>query len=194
MSLTTINQRDRRALVLGAIVILATLILARGVPTLMSWTTERQSSAAELTTELRALRHALATQRERRAHVAAGTASLARLEAGLLGGATPASAAAALAQFVGAAADSSGVHVRSTQVRGDTARTGAVFAPVSVRIDATSDVRGLTNLLTRLERGPMLLVVRALSITHPEPNAEMEALNVELTVEGLSRPGGKGGL
>jgi hypothetical protein len=68
-----------------------------------------------------------------------------------------------------------------------------VFAPVSVRIDATADVRGLTNLLTRLERGPTLLVVRALSITQPEPNAEMEALAVELTVEGLSRPGAKGG-
>lgn len=193
MSLATINQRDRRALALGAIVIVATLILARGVPTLMSWTTERQSSAAELTTELHVLRHAGATQRERRAQVAAGTASLSRLEAGLLTGATPASAAAALAQFVGHAADSSGVHVRSTQVRADTARTGAVFAPVSVRIDATADVRGLTNLLTRLERGPTLLVVRALSITQPEPNAEMEALAVELTVEGLSRPGAKGG-
>ena len=193
MSLPTINPRDRRALVVGAVVIIATLILTRGVPALLSWTAERQSSAAELTTELNALRHAVATQRARRDELQVGTASLARLEAGLLAGATPASAAAALAQFVGAATDSSGVHVRSTQVRGDTARTGAVFAPVSVRIDATADVRGLTNLLVRLERGPMLLVVRTLSITQPDPGSEMEALAVELTVEGLSRPGAKGG-
>jgi hypothetical protein len=193
MSFPTINPRDRRALAVGAIVIVAALILARGVPALFSWTAERQSSAAELTTELRALRNALATQRERRAQLAAGAASLARLEAGLLAGATPVSAAAALAQLVGRAADSAGIHVRSTQVRGDTARTGAVFTTVSVRIDATADVRGLTSLLARLERGPALMVISALSVTQLEPESEMEALQVELTVEGLSRPGAKGG-
>lgn len=189
----SMSQRDRRALVAGAILIVATLAVARGIPALFSWTSERQSSAAELTSELRRLRHQVATQRERRGQLAKGAASLARLDAGLLAGATPASAAAALALLVGRAADSAGVHVRSTQVRADTARTGAEFAPVSVRIDATADVRGLTNFLVRLEREPVLLVVTALSVTQPDPSSEMEALQVELTVEGLLRPGPNGG-
>jgi hypothetical protein len=113
--------------------------------------------------------------------------ALGELDGGLLTGEQPASAAASLARLVGTAADSSNVHIRSTQLRIDSARSDAVYSTVGLRMDATSDIRGLTSFLARLERGPTLLVLRSLSITQPEPAAEMEALRIDVEVAGLMR-------
>jgi hypothetical protein len=172
---------------LGAIVIGGAIGLTRGVPALSDWTAERRASAEELRRELARLEQGIAGQRDRKALLSSRAAALAELDRGLLRGATPASAAASLAQVVGTAADSSNVHVRSTQVRLDSATAEQHYSDVTVRVDATGDVRGLTQLLARLERGPTLLVVRSLSVSQPEPLAEMEALRIELEVAGLMR-------
>lgn len=197
MIFARLSPRDRRALWIGVIVIGGTLLLTRGIPALSAWTRERRASADELRRELIELEQGIAEQRSRKALLSSRAAELAALDHGVLPGETPASAAASLARLVGIAADSSNVHVRSTQLRVDSVRAEEVYITVAVRIDASSDVRGLTQLLARLERGPTLLVIRSLYVTQPEPLAEMEALRIELEVAGLmraSRQKGRGSL
>lgn len=187
MTLARLTPRDRRALWIGVIVLVGTLAYTRGVPALSAWTRERRASAAELRRELADFRRGMAEQKDRKALLTARANALEELDRGLLPGEQPASAAASLARLVGTAADSSNVHIRSTQLRIDSARSDAVYSTVGMRIDATSDIRGLTSFLARLERGPTLLVLRSLSITQPEPAAEMEALRIDVEVAGLMR-------
>lgn len=187
MSLLTLSPRDRRALAVGGTVMIAALTLARGFPALRTWTNERRASAVELNHELSQLRLGVASQRERKAALTKRSAELASLESALLPGETPATGAASLARLVGTAAESSAVHIRSTQLRTDSIRAGDAYTRVAVRIDATSDIRGLTSFLARLERGPALLVVKSLAITQSEPLSEMETLRAELEVAGLAR-------
>ncbi|MDB4949561.1 MAG: hypothetical protein JWM27_2210, partial [Gemmatimonadetes bacterium] len=110
----------------------------------------------------------------------------------ILDGRTPAAAAATLAAIVSGAAAQAGMQLNAVQVRSDSAGPG-VFTRVAVQADATGDVRQVAHMLQLLERGPELLAVRGLSVTGAQPDspdAQPEALHLELTVEGLalSRP------
>jgi hypothetical protein len=62
-----------------------------------------------------------------------------------------------------------------------------------VRLAGIGDIEALTDLLSRVESGAMLLAVRELVVTQPEPTAastKAEALHFEVLVEGLTmKPG-----
>ena len=97
------------------------------------------------------------------------------------------------------AATDAGVKLGSVQPRVDSeprtlgaarAPLHQAFARISVHGDAVGDVVALTQFLAELEHGPVLLAVRALSITQPEPAApssRMETLHAEFAVVGLAR-------
>jgi hypothetical protein len=105
----------------------------------------------------------------------------------LLSGDSPASAAATLAALVSGTAAQANVRLGAVQVRPDSVARGA-FTRVAVRASATGDINGVTQMILGLEKGPMLLAVRELSITQAEPGApadRAEALRLELLVEGL---------
>lgn len=112
----------------------------------------------------------------------------------LLEGESPAQAGAALAAVASDLAAESGVQVNAVQVRADSVYRGHVTR-VAVRVSATGDVTGLTELLQQLEGHDLLLHVRELVVTQQAPAAPdnvAEALRVELLVEGLAlRPRGR---
>lgn len=182
-----ISRRDRRVLLAGAAVIASILLLSRGVPAWRAWEHEVRASAAELTAEaeraeasVQLLPQTLDTLEQRQGRLVA-------LAPVLLGGESPAAAAGALASLVSGAAAQSHMELAALRLQVDSARTG-VFTRIAVRGDATGDIRGVTQLLLTLERGPHLLAVRELSISQPEPAApahQPEALRIEFVVEGL---------
>jgi hypothetical protein len=79
------------------------------------------------------------------------------------------------------------VKVGALQLHADTS-SRSTFVRVGVRGEVRGDIAGVTAMMAALEGGPTMLAVRELSITQPETSApadHMEALRVELSVEGL---------
>lgn len=177
--------RNRRALVSGATVLLAAVLLLRVVPAgvrVVGSARDRASDrllalarAETLVRQVPALRDSLAT-------ALAGVVSLAPR---LLGGGTRAEAAATLAALLSLQAGRSGLRVLRLAPAPDTAR-GAV-QPVKVQAEFEGDAAGLTAFLAGVERGHPLLSVVALAITAPDAvprQGSAEALRVEVEVRG----------
>jgi hypothetical protein len=183
-----ISARERRTLTLGALLIGGLVAASWGVPSWLAWQRQARASAVELRAEvvraeasLAALPQTLDSLEQRRQRFI----SLAPM---LVGGDSPAAAAAALASLLSGAAAQAHVRLGATQVYVDSAYSG-VFTRVGVRGDATGDIRGVAALLSELEQGPKLLIIRGLSISQSEPGATAdrpEALRVEFAVEGLA--------
>ena len=192
MSRLALARRDRRALVAGGAAVAVLVAASRLVPLWRVWTDDARATAAELTAAVRearaaarlapALRDSLAARRRRYAGLAP------RLVAG-----DARTAAATLAGVVSGAAGSAHLQLGAVQLRPDSS-SGGIFARVSVRGDATGDVRGLAAFIATLERGPRLLAFRELAVSQPDPAAppdRVEALRLEFVVEGLAlRRGG----
>lgn len=186
----TLTPRDRRVLLIGAGVIGVLVVLARGVPAWRAWVSESRASAAE---QMRAAATAdgiIGMSRVLRDTLAERDARYVALAPALVAGATPAEASATLASFVSGAASGAGVKLGSVQLR-PVADTGSrrAFFRIGVHLDVVGDIRGLTSLIAALERGPTRLRIRDLTIVQPDPSSpsdRVEALRLELTVEGLA--------
>jgi Type II secretion system (T2SS), protein M subtype b len=158
-----------------------------GVPPLLRWESESQSAAQELRSERTRAEQQIARATAIRDSATMRGRQLIALGPLLLEGDSPSSAAATLAGLVSAAAAKSNVRIGSLQLTVDSAGAG-VFLRVSVRGDLTGDVRGVSAMLAALERGPVLLSVRELSISQPDvsaPSDHVETLQSEFVVEGL---------
>ena len=184
---TLMSARDRRALTFGMGTIAILFAIGKGVPRAFSWERDARSDANHRQGELDR-----ATAEIARANIVLDSAKargarIIGLAPALIDGDSPATASAALAGIISGAAARSNVKIGALQLHADTASRGT-FVRVGVRGDATGDVAGITGMLALLEGGPTLLAVRELSITQPETSApadHMEALRVELNVEGL---------
>lgn len=187
MSRLRLGQRDVRALLAGAGAVATILLAVRGVPLYFAWTQEARAEDTEART---------AAARERALVADAGAANdsavvrgrrMIALAPAVLSGDTPNSASATLAGLLSGAAAQSGVRLSSVQMHGDSL-SHDVFTRIAAHLEATGDIRGITQLLAVLERGPTLLAITSLAITQPDPNAgddRIEALRLELDVQGL---------
>jgi hypothetical protein len=185
-----ITPRDRRAVLIGAGVIGSLGLLARGVPAWRTWVSDARAGVAEQQRAVSDADGLVAHAREVRDTLAARNARYVALAPALVAGRTPAEASATLASIVSTAASGAGVKLGTVQLRpvGD---TGArrTFVRVGVHADMIGDVAGLTTLLASLERGPVRLRVREITVTQPDaaaPGDRVEALRIELTIEGLA--------
>ena len=185
--ISPLGPRDRRVLAIGLIACTALVGGARGLPAVLRWTRETRATAVQRGVAAAQADRSVVTATTTRDSLAAQYARYLALAPRLLEGETTAGAGGSLASLVTGAAATSNVRLGSVQIRADTTKTGA-FTPVSVRVDLTSDIQGLSTLLATLERGQVFLSVRELSISQPEPSAgddRVEALRAELVVEGL---------
>ena len=181
------NGRDRRALVIGACVILIVLVVRNVVPALLTWQRGVRDAASRNEEKLGRANLSLRRAAQVQDSLRSRSARVVALAPAVLGGDSPATASATLAGIVSGAAARSNVRIGALQLSADTAARG-IFTRVSVHGDATGDITGITTMLGALEGGPTLLAVRELSITQPEPGApsdHAEALRVELAVVGL---------
>lgn len=183
-----LSPRDRRTVMLGAAAIAALVFLSRGVPALREWHSESVAEAAELTAEVHRAESSVRNEAVVRDSQSRRGARFLALGPRLVAGSTPSAAAGTLASFVSGTATLAGVRTGAVTVRQDSTEGGSLTRIV-VRASGTGDVRGVTALLRALESGPLLLRVRELSITQPEPaagNDRPESLRLELVVEGLA--------
>jgi hypothetical protein len=186
------SERDRRTLLIGAGLIVALLALFRGVPAWRGRYERERTAATRLSLRAAEAEAAVRGSASRGDSLDARRRRFVALAPAILDGRTPAAAGGTLAALVSGAAAKAGMQLNSVQVRPDSAGPGT-FTRVAVRVDATGDVRGVARMLSLLERGPEMLAVREISVTGAQPgapDAQPEALHLELSVEGLalSRP------
>jgi hypothetical protein len=184
------SPRDRRTLLIGGSIIGSLVVLSKGIPAWRDWVAEAKAGALEQTraaTEADAL---VAHAKSLRDTLVARNARYVALAPALVAGNTAAEASATLASLVSGAASTAGVKLGAVQLR-TPADTGArrAFVRVSVHADVVGDIRGVTGMLASLERGPVRLRVRDLTVTQPDAASagdRVEALRADFTVEGLA--------
>lgn len=182
-----VSARDRRALAIGVGAIVILFAIGKGVPRLLLWERDARSDASDQQEDLDRAVAEISRANVVRDSAKARGARIIALAPALVGGDSPATASATLAGIISGAAARSNVKIGALQLHADTSSRGT-FVRVGVRGEATGDIAGISSMLAALEGGPTLLAVRALSITQPETSApadQMEALRVELNVEGL---------
>lgn len=183
------TPRDRRALLLGAAVIvpavLGSLVLR---PVVALYGADRAALHAErqlLVRELGLLRDSAALAEQARMLEAA----LAAETPGLFTGSDPFAASAGLAAYVGDLARRHRVLVRRAETRPPVALAGGLVA-VEVVVQAASDFQGVLDFLSGLEQGPRLVraerlaVERTAGLGGQEP--QRETLNVGIVLRGFT--------
>lgn len=194
--------RDRRTLAVGLTVVATLLAISRGLPSWHDWVREARAGAAEQSNAAARTASLVRVAGPMRDSLLARNARYLALAPSLLAGASSADAGATLASVLSAAAAESGVKLGAVQIRiagrammaADKSRqrnaaASAVFARVRAQGDVTGDVRGLTRFLLTLERGPLRLAVRDLTVTQSDPvgaAGRSETLHADIVVEGLA--------
>lgn len=194
-----ISPRERRTLVVGAATVTALLGLGKGVPAWRRWDGLTRAAARETMAEAARARASVERLGVVRESLDARSARYRALTSRFVAGETPATAAGALASVITEWAARSGLTLGAVSVRVDSAAgapprssRGPSLARISVSGDAVGDLAGVTTFLGDLEQGPLLLAVRELALTQPDPAApgdRPEMLRVEFVIEGLTLAG-----
>ena len=184
----SLSSRERRVVKVGVTVVALALGVGRVVPGWVAWVTAERERAAHAAERLDEAREAVGNLESARDTLGARNERYLALAPVLIGGPSAASAGASLAVLISGNAAAAGLELGTLRVTTDTARE-TVFARISVRGDARGDIRGATAMLLALERGPVLLSVRQLSISQLDvgaPADRAESLRLELVIEGLT--------
>ena len=184
-----VSPQDRRTLAIGVAVVGSLLAVGKGVPTWRAWDSAQQARAVDHVRQLTIARRGVHWLPAMRDSAGRRTARVVTLTEQLVRARSVPQAAASLASVLGEDATRAGVKVFTLSVRPDSAARNG-FATVGVRVSAEGDVDGLTRYLRRIEGDSLLLAVRELTVTQPDPGApdnKAEALRLDLLVEGLAR-------
>ena len=191
MKLSSMSERDRRALLIGGGVVLAALLVVRGIPMY-------HSAIADTRERLAAEREALS--RERAAVTAArrnpqlqhiADSAMRAMAPRLFTGRDDVMASAELVTYLGDLARQSRVLLQDASTRPATTSQSGVRT-LRVEIRAESDLRGVLTFLQALERGGKLVRVDRIDISktvHGLNDAGMEALSVAASISGFALPG-----
>lgn len=189
MKLPTLSNRDRRALLLGGLVLgpaLLWVLVAAPYLRAVTYASEKLIAEREL---LRREVELLATADEYPAALEAGAERLLEVATRLVGGENPAVASAAHAQYLQTVARDSRVLItRMEPITAEEAGTGVVALPL--RVQGETDLEGLMMLLHSLEAGSKLVSVENLRIqglrtAAAAGSADAEVLTFEFTSSGF---------
>jgi Type II secretion system (T2SS), protein M subtype b len=182
-----LSRRDQQTLTRGMLVILALVILGRGLPWWNSARLVARSRALEAREELlratsmirlaKSISDSLRLQSER----------VDWLTVRLFAPSTAGAGAAQLASLVATMAEESGVRAGTLRTDADTTY-GHGFGRASVRVEISGDIVGIMELLRRLEADSILLTLRELSLVQSDLSADdsqPEVLRGDLRVEAL---------
>lgn len=187
MRWSTMNARDRRAILLGALVLLPGLLFIWGVR-------PYQAAVADLRDQLDTERGALA--RERAAVAAArqnprvqriADSAMSSMRPRLFEGKDDVMASAELASYVGDVARHSRVWLQDAGTRPALPATDGLRT-LRVEIRAESDISGVLMFLQSLERGDKLVRIDRFDISHA-PRADekdAETLTIAATISGFA--------
>jgi hypothetical protein len=193
MSWSTMSPKDRRAILLGAVLVLPALIFIWGVR-------PYRTAMAETRDELETAR--LALSREKAAVAAKPTApggqqladsALILVAPRLFEGRDDAIASAQLAAYLGTVARRSRVLMEDANTRPSTMSPEGIRT-LRVEVRAESDIQGITTFLHNLESGTKLVRVDRLEISRVpglEDKNGFETLSIAATIVGFAFTGAK---
>ena len=188
MSWSTMSPKDRRAIILGAVIVLPALIFIWGVRPYRAALTETRD-------ELETAR--LALSREKAAVTTTSTAPGAQRLADsaliivtprLFEGRDDAIASAQMAAYLGSVARRSRVLMQDANTRPSTTSPEGIRT-LRVEVRAESDIQGITTFLHNLESGQKLVRVDRLEISRVpglEDKNGFETLSIAATVSGFA--------
>lgn len=184
---TRLSDRDRRAIRLGALVLLPALAWVFAVSPWLEAVESRRSALEARRSLLRAERDLLADRQRYPEAVRAAAAQLQETAPALLDSRSRGVATAGLTQFLEDRAAARRVRLTATEPR-PTRRLDASLVAVPLHVEGESDLQGVLSFLESLEEGPKLLQVDGLRIrrrgTTRQGEEEMEVLGFSATVTG----------
>jgi type II secretion system (T2SS) protein M len=177
------SARERRTILIGLAVIAAALASVYGIrPLARHWLT-RERTIATQQERLARLRGLVSSEARLREIVSERSTVLASGPQRLLSGRTPALAASALQSLIQGFADQSQVTVSRLDVAGaPVAETGSL-PMIPANVSAIGDIYGITELLSLLQRGSLLLEITELSV-RPNPALRGELLQLNVSLRG----------
>jgi hypothetical protein len=176
------TARDRRALLAGAVLVLATLGLRLGVAGVRAGR-ERVDEARQAVALATKARQLVAEGPARQAAFQERARAVVDLAPLLLAGASEAAAAATLAGELDALATRHRVAIARLDPVPDSAGGGGLTR-IEVRLQAESDLAGLSGFVHAVEHGALLLSFTDLAITAEDGTAPVERLRFEASVRG----------
>jgi type II secretory pathway component PulM len=184
---TQLGPRDRRALTLGALVLVPALAFSFGVKPYLHARTglrDRVREQGELLARELAL---VASARQLSAQLSGASRALASRRSRLFPGHDPLAASATLVSAVGDEARRHGVLLEAIESRAPEAVGGGLVA-VQIEVRGRGDLEGLLRWLQALETGPRLLRVEQLSVGRLDTGVPSDSLDVEtLTLAAVVR-------
>ncbi len=180
------TARDRRALILGGVVVAAAVLSLRAVP----WGVRRAAGSYVVLRERAGLlartREEMASLPTLRDSAATLSQALVALAPQVLSGSTAAEAGSALSGRMNLAAARAPARVERLDPMPDSTGNGRL-GRVRVRAALETDVRGLVALIRAIDAGDEVLRLEELHVEAPDPaavNRGPEILKVEVTVSG----------
>jgi len=178
-----LSARERRTVTLAVIVVVTAVGALRVLPAISRWAgsaAQRRDAAQETLGRARAV---IAEREATRESLSVHAARLVSVAPRVFGGSTPAEAGAQLASLVGGFADQRRVRIGRQDVQTDSG--SGLFTRLTLRVEAESDITGLTSWLAQLEQNDKLLSIRSLAVEAPEPAApaaQPERLRAVVTI------------
>src|SRR5215211_2950642 len=179
-----LSPRDRRTLVVGSCTVLSLITVAKGLPALRAWETQRAGEAEAAAEQLTSLREGLRVLPALYDSLRVRRLRLAALDSVLVFGESPSAVSARLAAKLEELADDNSIMVTALQLRSDSVVTNGL-ARIEVRVAGVTDITGLGGFLRAVEGNVTPLVVRDLSVSQQEPTAadsKPEALRIDLLI------------
>jgi hypothetical protein len=176
------TPRDRRALRLGAVVVVTLVAATRVGPASARAVIGYRDSVQERAHALARTAALVAATPAMRDSLRDALSGVVGLAPQLVAGQTRADAGATLASLVSAMATSGAL--RLARVESLTDSPNGQPREVWVRAELEGDVRGVVRFLRRVESGEPLLTVREFALTAPDPAASAEVLRLEITIGG----------
>jgi hypothetical protein len=187
MKWSTMAERDRRAVLLGAFVLLPALLFIWGVrPYLNALSDARDQLATERATLARE-RAAIATAREHPQLQHVADSAMRAMRPRLFEGKDDVMASAELSSYVGEVANHARLWLQDASTRPAVAAAEGVRT-LRVEIRGESDLLGIMNFLQGLERGEKLVRVDRLDISRTQRGEDetIETLTIAATISGFA--------
>lgn len=182
---STLRDRDRLAIALGVIAILAILFISRGLPKTQRWRRETVESGLELSRSMRSAEAMVQNEASAHDSLRARSAYLARLGPVYVTGSSSAALAAAMERAVDRAASRAALALGASRIAVDSLGA-AEFVGVSMHVQATGDLHHLIAFIAEVEGGRPMLVVRELSLTRQSAPGDPESILADVLIQGLA--------
>lgn len=182
------TDRDRRAIVIGGVVLLIAAITLRGIPALVRWTMSERARAERLSAAVSSARLSSDSLVSLSDSARARARRAALLDSLFLQGGSATLSAASLAGELSNDAAQAGLHLAAVQAEPE-ADSAASVRRIRAHASLSGQLAAVMRFLIRVENGPPLLSVDELSLSQPGAmsNGQPETIRADVVIEGMAK-------